>query len=162
MPDLPISSLPQATLPLDGTENLVLVQGGVTKQITAENQNYIDYTLSSYLVPINLTCQNGVDISLSTTGTSGDGVTAIFRLSWTGSSGNMQLILPDATAPLNVNRSIRFISDDTYATNTRSYLTPQSGQTIDGSSSYYEINKSWEGIMVWSDGVEWFIIQKKA
>lgn len=162
MPDLPISSLPQATTPLDGTEKLVLVQGGVTKQITAEDQNYIDYTLSSYLVPINLTCQNGVDISLSTTGTSGDGVTAIFRLSWTGASGNMQLILPDATAALNVNRSIRFISDDTYATNTRSYLTPQVGQTIDGSSSYYEINKSWEGIMVWSDGVEWFIIQKKA
>jgi len=157
MPDLPISGLPQAILPLDGTEQLVLVQGGVTKQITAEDQNYIDYTLSSYLVPINLTCQNGVDIALN-----GLDVTAIFRLSWTGSSGNMQLILPDATAPLNVNRSIRFISDDTYATNTRSYLTPQLGQTIDGSSSYYEINKSWEGIMVWSDGSEWFIIQKKA
>ena len=157
MPDLPISSLPQATIPLDGTEKLVLVQGGVTKQITAENQNYIDYTLSSYLVPINLTCQNGVDIALN-----GLDVTAIFRLSWTGSSGNMQLILPDATDSLNVNRSIRFISDSTYATNTRSYLTPQAGQTIDGSSSYYEINKSWEGIMVWSDGVEWFIIQKKA
>jgi hypothetical protein len=157
MPDLPISGLPQAILPLDGTEQLVLVQGGVTKQITAEDQNYIDYTLSSYLVPINLTCQDGVDISLN-----GLDVTAIFRLSWTGSSGNMQLILPDATDPLNVNRSIRFISDDTYATNTRSYLTPQLGQTIDGSSSYYEINKSWEGIMVWSDGVEWFIIQKKA
>jgi hypothetical protein len=157
MPDLPISGLPQAILPLDGTEQLVLVQGGVTKQITAEDQNYIDYTLSSYLVPINLTCQDGVDISLN-----GLDVTAIFRLSWTGSSGNMQLILPDATDPLNVNRSIRFISDDTYATNTRSYLTPQLGQTIDGSSSYYEINKSWEGIMIWSDGVEWFIIQKKA
>jgi hypothetical protein len=157
MPDLPISGLPQAILPLDGTEQLVLVQGGVTKQITAEDQNYINYTLSSYLVPSNLTCQNGVDISLN-----GLDVTAIFRLSWTGSSGNMQLILPDATDPLNVNRSIRFISDDTYATNTRSYLTPQLGQTIDGSSSYYEINKSWEGIMVWSDGVEWFIIQKKA
>jgi hypothetical protein len=157
MPDLPISGLPQAILPLDGTEQLVLVQGGVTKQITAEDQNYIDYTLSSYLVPINLTCQDGVDIALN-----GLDVTAIFRLSWTGSSGNMQLILPDATAPLNVNRSIRFISDDTYATNTRSYLTPQLGQTIDGSSSYYEINKSWEGIMVWSDGSEWFIIQKKA
>jgi len=157
MPDLPISGLPQAILPLDGTEQLVLVQGGVTKQITAEDQNYINYTLSSYLVPINLTCQDGVDISLN-----GLDVTAIFRLSWTGSSGNMQLILPDATDPLNVNRSIRFISDDTYATNTRSYLTPQLGQTIDGSSSYYEINKSWEGIMVWSDGVEWFIIQKKA
>ena len=157
MPDLPISGLPQATIPLDGTEKLVLVQGGVTKQITAEDQNYIDYTLSSYLVPINLTCQDGVDIALN-----GLDVTAIFRLSWTGSSGNMQLILPDATDSLNVNRSIRFISDDTYATNTRSYLTPQVGQTIDGSSSYYEINKSWEGIMVWSDGVEWFIIQKKA
>ena len=88
--------------------------------------------------------------------------TGMFKLDWTGDSGNMTLTLPDCTLTNNTNRAIRFISDDTYATNTRTYLTPANGQTLDGSTNYYEINKAYEGIMVWSDGTEWFRIQTKA
>tara|TARA_B110000503_G_C7133139_1_gene407651 strand:- start:1055 stop:1162 length:108 start_codon:yes stop_codon:yes gene_type:complete len=29
-------------------------------------------------------------------------------------------------------------------------------------SAAYVINKTYEGIQVWTDGTEWFIIQKKA
>ena len=58
--------------------------------------------------------------------------------------------------------AIQFLSDTTFATNTRVYVTPASGQTIDGNTNYYEINKEYEGIQMWSDGTEWFIIQKKA
>jgi hypothetical protein len=36
------------------------------------------------------------------------------------------------------------------------------GDELDGSTAAYVINKAFEGIQVWSDGVEWFIIQKKA
>jgi len=57
---------------------------------------------------------------------------------------------------------MRFISDSTFSTNTRIYLTPATGQNLDGSTNYYEINKAYEGIKIWSDGTEWFIIQKKA
>ena len=32
----------------------------------------------------------------------------------------------------------------------------------DGGASSYTINKAYEGIMVWSDGVEWYRIQTKA
>ena len=74
----------------------------------------------------------------------------------------MTLTLPDATNTNNINRVVRFISDTTFVTNTRVYVTPAAGQTIDGSSNFYEINKEYEGIQLWSDGTEWFIIQKKA
>ena len=68
----------------------------------------------------------------------------------------------DATTTNNQHRVIRFISDSTFITNTRVHLTPSGSQELDGSNSHYEINKAYEGIQIWSDGTEWFIIQKKA
>jgi len=41
MPDLPISGLPTANLPLDGTELFATVQGGITKYSTLGNIKYI-------------------------------------------------------------------------------------------------------------------------
>jgi hypothetical protein len=41
MPDLPISGLPAASLPLDGTELFATVQGGITKYSTLNSVNYI-------------------------------------------------------------------------------------------------------------------------
>ena len=52
--------------------------------------------------------------------------------------------------------------DGGFANATRVELTPINSQTLDGSTDAYVINKEFEGIQVWSDGVEWFIIQKKA
>ena len=60
----------------------------------------------------------------------------------------MDLYLPDATAAVNVNRSIRFISDSTFSTSTRAELSPLSVKTLDGSAGSYTINKAYEGIMV--------------
>ena len=74
----------------------------------------------------------------------------------------MELTLPDATDSNNLNRVIRIISNSTFATNTHTDLTPASGQTLDGSSSAFRINKGYEGIKVWSNGIEWFVIQAKA
>ena len=85
----------------------------------------------------------------------------MIKLSWSGGSGNMTLSLPDATATKNINRIIRIVTNDGFNTNTRARLTPVAGQTLDGSSNYYELNVSYEGLMLWSDGVEWYIIQKK-
>ena len=45
---------------------------------------------------------------------------------------------------------------------TRVELTPTGSDTLDGISGAYVINKTYEGVQVWSDGIEWFIIQKKA
>ena len=70
--------------------------------------------------------------------------------------------MPDATATNSTNRIIRIISDSTFTTSTHADLTPASGQNLDGATTAYRINKAYEGITVWSNGTEWFIIQAKA
>ena len=145
------------------------MQGGVTKYTTLDDvKNYVtssidDYTqnntFNSYLVPVNITVQDGIDLYLTGSAYAN---TAMIHIDWTGTNGTMDLYLPDATAAVNVNRSIRFISDNTFETNTRAELTPLPGQTLDNSAGSYTINKAYEGIMVWSDGVEWYRIQTKA
>ena len=168
MPNLPISGLP-ASSTLQGDELFADVQGGVTKYTTLDDiTNYVtssietdnqNNTNNSYLVPVDITVQDGVDLYLTGSAYAN---TAMIHIDWTGANGTMDLFLPDATAAVNVNRSIRFISDSTFETNTRAELTPLLGQTLDGSASSYTINKAYEGIMVWSDGVEWYRIQTKA
>ena len=75
-------------------------------------------------------------------------------------SSGQTINLPSASS--STNRAIRFISNGGFNTNTRVHLTPSGSDTLDGSTSFYEINKEYEGIYVWCDGSEWFIIQKKA
>jgi len=60
MPNLPISGLPQATT-LDGTELFAVVQGGITKYVTAQNLNYI--TSNNY----GLFNQTGASIPITNT-----------------------------------------------------------------------------------------------
>lgn len=159
MPNLPISGLPTATYPLDGTELTAVVQGGITKQTTLNNLADTTYATNAYLVPVVLNCSDSITINLS--GSPYDNA-SMFLLKWTGSSGLMTINLPDCTTSPNINRAIRFISDSSYTVNTRSDLTPTGGQTLDNSTGAFQINKSYEGIMVWSDGVEWYRIQTKA
>ena len=149
MADKKITQLNSATA-LVGTETLVAVQGGETKQTTVNK-------IKNTLVPYNLTVEAGQTVNLSS---SIFEQAMLIRLTWSGASGNMTLNLPSASD--NTNRAIRFISNGGFVTNTRVYLTPIGGDTLDGSTNYYEINKTYEGIKIWSDGTEWFIIQKKA
>lgn len=158
MPNLPISGLPVADA-LSGDELFAIVQNGVTKQVS-------EHKITNYLIPTNLTVYNGSNPTpeFFITGSTFDDSTEI-KLSWTGVTGTCDVYLPDCTAANNVNRVINFISDGTFSSSTHADLRPLkgSGQTLDGSSSSaYRINKSYEGIRVWSDGTEWFIIQKKA
>lgn len=146
-----ISQLNQATT-IDGTEKFALVQSSETKYATVNE-------ISNYIVPTNLTVSASDTIDLGSTTYDN---TLLFKLTWSGSTGTMVLTLPDATATENLNRIIRVISDTTFSSSTHADLTPASGQTLDGSSSAYRINKEYEGVMCWCDGSEWFIIQKKA
>jgi len=149
MADKKITQLDNTTA-LDGTENLVFVQSNETKKGTVSD-------ITNYLLPTHITVSSGQTINLSDSQYSN---IKLVRLTWSGASGNMTLNLPSASD--NTNRAIRFISNGGFNTNTRVYLTPTGGDTLDGSTNYYEINKEYEGIYVWSDGNEWFIIQKKA
>lgn len=168
MPNLPISGLP-ASSTLQGDELFADVQGGVTKYTTLDDvKNYVTSSIdtytqnnsfNSYLVPVDLTVEPTVDQWLTGSEFAN---TAMIHIDWSGATGTMNLYLPDATAAINTNRSIRFITDNTFSTSTRAELTPLPGQTLDNSAGSYTINKAYEGIMVWSDGVEWYRIQTKA
>jgi ADP-dependent phosphofructokinase/glucokinase len=149
MANVKISALPIAT-ELQGGELFAIVQNGTTKQTTL---NHID----NYLIPTNLTVQPDITINLSDT-LYQDSI--LLRLTWEGSNGTQILNLPSASE--NENRIIRIISNGGYNTSTRTELTPIGGDTLDGSTAAYVINKAYEGIQVWSDGQQWFIIQKKA
>jgi hypothetical protein len=148
MANLKISALPVATA-LQGEEKLVVVQGGVTKQTIIEN-------ILNTLIPTNITISEATTVNLSD---SAYATSELIVLTWSGSNGTMVLNLPSAAS--NTNRVIRLLSDTTFANATHADLTPIGGDTLDGSTNSYRINKEYEGIQVWSNGTEWFIIQKK-
>ena len=143
-----ISALPIAT-PLQGAEKTVVVQGGVTKQSTIEN-------IVNYIVPVTLVVSSGQTVNLQDVAYE---KAELIRMTWDGANGTMTLNLP--TAAQHPNRVMRFISNGGFAAATRVELTPTGSETLDGLNAPYVINKSYEGIQVWSDGIEWFIIQKK-
>lgn len=155
MADKKISQLDTATT-LQGTEQLPLVQSSTTRKTTLTD---VQHFIVNHLDPVTLTVSSGqtVDLNASTYDEA-----ELIVLSWSGGAGTMELTLPDATDSKNLNRVKRLISDSTFATNTNADLTPASGQNLDGSTSAYRINKAYEGITVWCNGTEWFIIQAKA
>jgi len=170
MPNLPISRLPSSS-PLQGDELFAGVQNNTTKKTTLDNiTNYVSSSIevynqnnnnNSYIVPTKLTVEEGDVINLSDLTYQN---TTMIEISWSGATGTDVIMnLPDATTDNNTNRVIRFISNSTFLNASHHVdLTPTGGQTLDGVTSPYTINKSYEGIMVWSDGIEWLIIQQKA
>lgn len=132
------------------TDLIAVVQNGSTQKATISQ-------IENYLVPVTITVSAGQTINLSDS-TYVDSM--LVRLSWSGVNGTMTLNLPSASA--NTNRVMRFLSNGGFANATRVELTPINSETLDGSTSAYVINKEFEGIQIWSDGVQWFIIQKKA
>ena len=147
-----ISALPIATA-LQGDESFALVQNGTTKRTTLSD-------IDNYVIATHITVADGNTINLSDS-TYTSSTLIKFTFTATGGVENVTVNLPDVNGT-NTNRLIRFISDTTFTSNTRVSLTPINGATIDGSSSPYIINKEYEGVQFWSDGTEWFIVQKKA
>lgn len=142
---------------LDGSEVIAIVHSSETKKTTLSN---LETLIVTHLTATNITVVSGggsIDL-----GDSAYDNAEMIKLSWSGGSDTIEITLPDATATKNLNRQIRLITDSSYTTNTHADLTPISGQTLDGEESHYRINKAYEGITVWCDGAEWFIIQAKA
>ena len=80
-------------------------------------------------------------------------------IDWDGGSGTHVLNLPSAVA--NPYRVIRVSNNATVAANDKIHVTPPVGETIDG-AAFYSINKPYNGIAVWSDGIRWIVIQAKS
>ncbi len=83
----------------------------------------------------------------------------IVDFTWVGGSGTYDFVLPSAAAV--PYRAIRFVNDSTVAAADKVHIVPPAGETIDG-GAFYEINKPYNGCMVWSDGTEWIVIQAKS
>jgi len=83
----------------------------------------------------------------------------IVDFDWSGGSGTYEYILPSATAiPY---RKIRFVNNSTITASDKIHITAPGTETIDG-AAFYAINKEYNGCAVWSDGVQWIVIQAKA
>lgn len=151
MPDKKISELTDATT-LTGTEQVPLVQGSTTKRATIND-------ITNHIITVSKTASADETVDL---GSSTYENAMMIKLTWDGATGTATYTLPDATSSNSTNRVLRFITDSTFSASTRVDITPASGQNLDGATTAYEVNKEYEGIAVWSDGAEWFIIQKKA
>lgn len=152
-----ISELTAVTAPdLTGAEQLALVHSSATKKSTLTN---VQHFIVNHLDPITLTVSAGNTYDL---GASIYDEAELIVLSWSGAIGTATLTLPDVTLSKNLNRTKRFITDSTFSNSTHADLTPYGSQTLDGSASAFDLNRAYEGIKIWSNGTEWFIIQQKA
>ena len=114
---------------------------------------------NSYLISTVISGSAGDEVAL--TGSIYEN-TSMMQLHYDGVIGTCVLWLPDATTPTNKCRAIRFISNGSISANHKFAISGSNNQTIDGSINPYFIDRSYEGIMLWSDGTEWFRIQSKA
>tara|TARA_R110002153_G_scaffold270927_1_gene437767 strand:+ start:3231 stop:3707 length:477 start_codon:yes stop_codon:yes gene_type:complete len=141
---------------ITGAEEVPIVQGSTTKKTTLTN---VQHYIVNHLEPTTLTVSAGNTYDL---GASTYDEAELIVLTWSGANGTAVLTLPDVTLSKNLNRTKRIITDSTFTTSTHARLTPYSTQNLDGANTYYDLNKEYEGIKVWTNGTEWFIIQKKA
>jgi len=112
---------------------------------------------ASYIVPATTTGGSGDTTIL--TGSPFDNATLIKASHNNISTGDYTLELPSAS--LSTNRSIRIISDSSTDSNHNIDIVPAGSETLDGGTTGFTINRNYEGLMVWSDGTEWFVIQSK-
>ena len=157
MADKKISQLTEVTaVNILGTEEIALVQSTETKKATLENvQKYI----TNHLTPTTLSVTAGGTYDL---GNEAYDEAELIVLSWIGGNGTATLTLPDVTLDKNLNRTKRIITDSSFSNSTHVDLTPYASQTLDGSNDAFDLNRAYEGIKVWGNGTEWFIIQQKA
>jgi len=139
-----------------GTEEIALVQSAETKKTTLED---VQRFVVNHLEPTTLSVVAGGTYDL---GNEVYDEAELIVLSWIGGNGTATLTLPDVTLDKNLNRTKRIITDSSFSNSTHVDLTPYGSQTLDGSNDAFDLNRAYEGIKVWGNGTEWFIIQQKA
>lgn len=83
--------------------------------------------------------------------------TNVYDATWTGGNGTYTLTLPSAVT--DAYRKIRITTDGTFSVNSfRIEVTSPGLETING-VAFVEVNTSYSGILVWSDGANWRVIQ---
>ena len=157
MADKKISELTAVTAAnITGSEDLAIVQSSETKKTSLTD---VQHFIINHLDPVTLTVEDGQTYDL---GASIYDEAELIVLSWSGGNGTATLTLPDVTASKNLNRTKRIITDSTFTNATHANLTPFGSQNLDGANSAFDLNRAYEGIKIWGNGTEWFIIQQKA
>lgn len=127
--------------------------------LTIDNGNSVDLSsIQSTLIPHILIGEPGgvTDYAVE------DLPSNLVLLRWgqEGVNGQHSVYLPHIDG--NVFRSIRFITDSTVDANEQIWIYPQAGATIDGGVGPLQIDRFYEGLSLWNDGIEWYVIQAKA
>tara|TARA_R110002153_G_scaffold18092_1_gene63473 strand:- start:2093 stop:2566 length:474 start_codon:yes stop_codon:yes gene_type:complete len=107
---------------------------------------------TTVLTPFLITATPGTTSTYS-------GAGSMIYATWSGGSGTHTLVLPSAvTYPY---RTIRICNDATIVASDKIHVEGPGAETIDG-DSFYNINKAYNGILCWSDGSNWIVIQAKS
>ena len=146
-----------------GNPQVTATAGAVTHAISFDANGGSNTTLSTpngYVGQIAVAHEKTPQIEIGSSGgsTSSTDGKDFYYLKFTGGNGNETFNLPSATT--NLYRTLQFITNSTVTANHTWTLDGSGSQTIDGSLTYV-INRSYEGIKLWSDGTEWIIIQAK-
>jgi hypothetical protein len=111
----------------------------------------VEFGNTAILEPEFITATPGGSLVVTTTKN-------IIDLTWSGGAGTFDLILPSAAD--NPYRFLRIVNDSTVIASDKVHIVAPVGETIDG-GAFYVINKAYNGCAVWSDGVNWIVIQAK-
>ena len=107
--------------------------------------------------PVNVAASAGGSSTITATPAGASATVNVYDATWSGGNGTYTLTLPSAVT--EAYRKIRIITDGTFTVNTfKIEVTAPSLQTING-AAFVEVNTSYSGILVWSDGANWRVIQ---
>ena len=107
--------------------------------------------------PVNVAASAGGSSTITAAPAGPAATVNVYDATWSGGNGTYTLTLPSAVT--DAYRKIRIITDGTFTVNSfRIEVTAPSLQTING-AAFVEVNKSYSGILVWSDGANWRVIQ---
>ena len=107
--------------------------------------------------PVNVAASAGGSSTITAAPAGASATVNVYDATWSGGNGTYTLTLPSAVT--DAYRKIRIITDGTFTVNTfKIQVTAPSLQTING-AAFVEVNTSYSGILVWSDGANWRVIQ---
>jgi phage pi2 protein 07 len=107
--------------------------------------------------PVNVAASAGGSSTITAAPAGAAATVNVYDATWSGGNGTYTLTLPSAVT--DAYRKIRIITDGTFTVNSfRIEVTAPSLQTING-AAFVEVNTSYSGILVWSDGANWRVIQ---
>ena len=101
-----------------------------------------------------------LDVAGGSTYTIPDNSDFLVRFNYSG-GGAANVTLFSCTGS-NTNRTIRFITSGSSMNSSNKVTIGGNGSELIDGSPKTDLVRAYEGVTLWSDGTEWFIIQKKA